>query len=364
MPFRNTYLNINLKNIIHNFDILQSSIGNSMLFPVIKADAYGHGIVEVAKSLSTRAKCFCVATIDEALSLRKANINNNIIVLGISDSKSFKAAVEHNIILSIESNQSLIDLNEIAKSLNKIVPIQLAINTGMNRIGISSIEDFKNIIELIGNLDYIKLSYAFSHFANADSGDDLDEYSLHQIQLFEEYIKYLPNDCIISLENSAALLKLSKHYTACRSGIALYGYPPVKTDLNLKPAMEWISQVVSIHSLKKGDTIGYACNYTLEKDSKVAVVSIGYADGYKRCFSNKSKVIINNKFANLIGNVCMDQIMVDITNIDDVEVGSKVLLMGEDKCIKIDAQDLANIANTISYEILCSPTSRCYKMYN
>lgn len=368
MNYRHNKITINLNKLAHNYNIVCASLSNNtMVFPVIKANAYGHGIVEAATTLQKlNTPAFCVALVEEGELLRNNGINNRIILLGLSTLDSIEPAIKNNLVITVCTVSEIKEVQNIASKFNKIVEIQIAIDTGMNRIGLNSKENLIKLLYEINNSPNIKLFGAFTHFAEADSNDDFGSTSFtkEQFDKFTEYMKILPKNINLSLANSAAIIRFPQTYlNSVRAGIVLYGYSPVKTDLNLLPVMEWTTEVVYVKRVLQGETIGYGRTYIADKDMIVATCAIGYADGYKRSFSNKSKVIINNNYANVVGNVCMDLIMVDVSNISNVKIGDEVVVMGERNGLKVDAEYLAQLANTISYEILLSPSQRVAREY-
>lgn len=367
MQYRQNSLSIKTGNIVENYKKIKSLLTNkTKLLAVIKANAYGHGLVETAKALSNSGvDGFCIAILEEAIELRRAGIKEDIFLLGNINRNSIEDAILNNIVICVSRIDSLNDVIEISKIINKTALIQIAINTGMNRIGFSNIEDLKLAKELVANCPMVKIKLCFSHLAYCDEYscevNYLNDYTKKQIAKFEELSSVL--DCPKSLANSAGIIRLDNHYDYARCGIIMYGYPPVRTGLELKKALEWHTEISNIMNIARGEKIGYGCTYQAERNMKVATISVGYGDGYLIAFSNKAYVIINGKFAKILGRVCMDQTMVDITDIDNVNVGDDVILIGKSDDVEITAEDLAQYAETISYEVLLSPSLRVSRKY-
>ncbi len=368
MNYRHNKITINLNKLAHNYNLVCASLShNTKVFPVIKANAYGHGIIEVAKTLhNLNAPAFCVALVEEGELLRNSGINERIILLGLSTHDNIEPAIKNNLVISVCTVDEVKEIQKEAYKLNKTAEIQIAIDTGMNRIGLKNENDLENILKEINKSNNITLFGAFTHFAEADSNDDFGDnsYTKDQFYKFVEYMKTLPSNINLSIANSAAIIRFPKTYlNSVRAGIVLYGYSPVNSQLKLLPVMEWTTEVVYVKKVLKGESIGYGRTFVASKDMVIATCAIGYGDGYKRAFSNKANVIINGCYAKVVGNVCMDLIMVDVSHINDVKIGDEVVVMGERNGIKVDAEDLAKIANTIPYEIILSPSQRVSREY-
>lgn len=365
--YRNNTVIINLQNIVDNYNNIKSRIDSSTkLLAVIKANAYGHGLVETALALSkANADGFCVAILDEAIILRDAGIKKDIFVLSNVNKDSIEDAILNDIIIPVSTIEGFNTINNKANMLNHTALIQIAINTGMNRIGFNNKDEIDELITLINSSNNIELKLCFSHLANCDDRPNdqnyINEYTTRQLRLFDYLTQNI--NCPKSIANSAGIIRLKNKYHYARCGISMYGYPPVYTNIKLKKALEWHTEIINIMCIKKGECVGYGCTYTAETDMKIATIATGYADGYYRAYSNKANVIVADTLAKVIGRVCMDQVMIDITNIDNVKIGDDVVLIGKSKTHEIDAEYLANIAGTISYEILLSPSERVKREY-
>lgn len=348
-------LNVIEKNYLEYKKQLKS---NQFLCAVVKADAYGHGAVPVSKKLQ-QAGCnfFAVATVDEAIELRKSGITGEILVLGYTPIERINEILEYDII------QTLID-EEYAKALPDIhIKAQFAIDTGMNRIGLNADnpDECEQIIKKYSNK--FKINGIYTHLCVADT-DSFDSFTNDQIKKFDNLcskIKGMNLEYVHCL-NSAGGLRYNKFGNLVRLGIVLYGLLPsndVVLPDGIKPALSWKSRIIMVKKIKKGECVGYGCTYRADKDIKVATVCTGYADGYNRKNSNKGTVIINGCKVPVIGRVCMDQIMIDVSKINEVSAGDTVTLLGDG----FTADDMAHICDTIGYETVCAISKRVPRYY-
>ena len=365
-PYRRVCAYINRDAVIHNITNIKAAVKpDTKLMPVIKADGYGHGAVEMARLLVPFADYFAVAIIEEAINLRENGIDKPILLLGYTSPEFFETAIKNNVTVTIFTLEDARKLSKTAQKLGMVAKMHIAVDTGMRRIGFLPDEDSADIVKEISQLEALKLEGAFTHFATADEADK--GFSLMQAELFQGFRKMLEDRNvkidIYHVSNSAAIMELRDYnFDMVRPGIILYGlYPSDEVDrntLDLKPVMELETHVAYIKDIKKGDTVSYGRTYTAEKDMRVATIPVGYADGYPRLASNKGRVIINGKYAPVLGRVCMDQFMVDVTDIDDVKVGDVVILIGSKGECNITADELAKNAQTINYEIVCGVSKR------
>ena len=362
---------IDLNNLINNIEEIKKKSSNSEIIGVVKANAYGHGAVEVSKVLlSCNIKKLAVANIVEAIELRENDINAPIMLLGISEEFAIDELINHNVEPTVSTLKFAKKLNESAKEKGKIIKIHVAIDSGMGRIGFrNNTKDIEDIVS-ISNLSNLKIESIFSHFSTADSIDK--SYSSNQINIYNSILSKLEEKGVTidkkNLSNSAAIIDIPEsHYDYVRPGIIQYGYYPSnevnKNDINIKPVLTWKTRVVHIKEVDENEYIGYGKTYKTSKKTVIATLPVGYADGYSRGLSNKGSVIIKGKLAPIIGNVCMDQFMIDVTNIEGVETGDEVILLGSYGDVKFDADDMANILDTISYEVLCLIGRRAPRLY-
>ncbi|MGN0164829.1 MAG: alanine racemase [Lachnospiraceae bacterium] len=368
--YNRTYAVVNTGIIKDNLIKMKSLVSeDTLVLAVIKADAYGHGAVMVANALKTEADFFGVATVEEAVELRNAGINNRILILGYTSHSEYKILIEQNITPVIYRYEDAELLNRIAGECGKRAKIHIAVDTGMGRIGFRNTDESINEAIAVFDLPDIEVEGAFSHFACADESDK--KFTEKQVEIFEEFIKKVSlkySIKIVHIANSAGIIDFDTYrYNMVRAGISMYGYlPSSEVDINrinINPALEWHAHVTNIKTLHKGDTVSYGATCVLDKETVVATVSVGYADGYPRLLSNKGKVIINNQYAKVLGRVCMDQIMVDITGIQDVTIENDVILLGKSSDCSISADDIAVECNTISYEVLCDIGKRVPRIY-
>lgn len=364
MYFR-TQAMIDLDAIKYNFDNTRKKLPkDTKILGVVKADAYGHGAVKISKYLENACDFFGVACLEEAVELIGAGIKTPVIILGYVSPECFDVIVENNIRIPIFSFEDAVALSIEAKKQGKIVPYHFCVDTGMSRIGFQATQESADICKKITELDNIFAEGLFSHFATADE-KDLSK-SIEQQKLFESFVKMLEDRGVSipvkHLNNSAGIMNFDKTFDMCRMGIILYGlYPSEDVDkslLDIKPVMTWKTHISHIKTLQAGREVSYGGTYKTTKPTKIATIPVGYADGYPRCLSNKGRVIINGQYANIVGRVCMDQFMVDISHIDDVSIDSEVILVGcqGDACLSME--EVSNSAHSFNYELPCRISRR------
>ena len=240
--------------------------------------------------------------------------------------------------------------------------MHLKLDTGMNRIGIRDKGELPAFLDLLYMTPGVRLKGVFTHFACADSLDSrmTDE----QLRRFQDMLSLLPTGLLVHASaSSAALLREDARFSMVRAGISLYGYPPVKTDVVLRPILSWVTEIIHVKDIGPGDAVSYGATMTADRVMKVATLAVGYGDGYHRVLSNKAEVLINGTRCRVLGTICMDQMMVDVTEAGQVEVGSRAVLIGRDGHQEITADELADLAGTISYEMLLSISSRVPRVY-
>ena len=337
---------------------------------MVKANAYGHGAIGVAKFLEDKADYLAVAATDEALELRKNGVNCPILILGHIPYGDYDNIVKFNITPTISDFYEAELLSKAAVKAGVTAPLHIAVDTGMNRIGFKCDECSVEKIKKIKELPNIEIEGVFSHLAAADMLDK--SYTEMQAKRFEDFVFNLENAGINApikhLYNSAAIADLEKKYDMVRQGIILYGLRPSdEVEFNNikvpQPVMSMKTRVVQVKTLPAGECISYGCTFTTEKETKVATLCAGYADGVTRVLSNNGEVLIRGKRAKIIGRVCMDQFMVDVTDIPDVEAGDTATIFGTDGEETISVDEIAKKANTINYEIICNINSRVTRVY-
>lgn len=368
---RPVWAEVNLDNIINNIKEIKKNINGEEIIAVVKANAYGHGAVDVAPVLiENGADRLAVAMLSEALELREAGIKVPILILGYTDVAFSEMLINNDIEQTVYSLDYAKELSKKAEALGKVAKIHIAVDTGMGRIGFLPNEKSVEEVVEISKLSNLRITGIFTHFSNADEQDK--GYAHNQIEKFNSFINEIEkrevNLGLKHISNSASIIDIEDaHYNAIRPGIILYGYYPSdyinKDKLKLMPALSLKCQVIHVKELPKGEYIGYGRKFRTERDSVIATLPIGYADGYVRGLYEKAHVIINGKLAPVVGKICMDQCMVDVTDIGPVKVGDEVVLLGEDNGVKNNADDMAKMLDTINYEILCMIGRRVPRIY-
>ena len=367
---RPVWAEVNLDNIRSNIREIKKLTKDKEIIAVVKADAYGHGAIDVAPVLIEEgASKLAVAVITEALELRAAGIGTDIMILGYTPLTFSEKLIVENIEQTVYSLDYARGLSREALKLNTKAKIHLAIDTGMGRIGFLPDEDLEDIIKVC-SLPGLEIVGIFTHFASADEKDK--SYTYEQFKKFKNICSELEKRGIhIPLKhssNSAAIMDLNETYLdGVRPGIITYGYYPSNEvqleKLKLKPALTLKTNVVHLKKLKEDMYVSYGRAFKTEKETIIATLPIGYADGYTRLLNGKAKVIIRGQLAPVVGKICMDQCMVDVTNIKDIKLGDEVILIGEDNGVKFNADDIAQLIGTINYEIICMLKNRVPRIY-
>lgn len=368
MYFR-TEAAIDLDAAEHNFNVTRAKLPeNVKLLCVIKADAYGHGAVPLAKLFEGRADFYGVACIEEAIELKKAGIKTPVLILGAVPKEFYSDIVKYDIRVPIFNLEDAKALSAEAIRQSKTAPFHFCVDTGMSRIGFQVNKESADACLEITKLPNIEAEGLFSHFATADE-KDLSK-AIAQRDKFKEFIKLLEergiNIPIKHINNSAGIMNFDEYFDMCRMGIILYGlYPSHEVDENLlkiKPVMEWRAHITHIKELEPGREISYGGTYKTGETRRIATIPVGYADGYPRCLSNKGKVLINGEFAPITGRVCMDQFMVDITGID-AKVGDTVVLVGKSGSKELSMEEVSESAYSFNYELPCRVARRVPRTY-
>lgn len=362
---------VNLDCIAENIKNIRKNVKKETeIMAVVKADGYGHGMIEIAKTcIKNGANWLGVAIFEEALELRKNNITLPILILGNTFECAFEYIIKKNITQTVFSFNMAKKLSEVATKLKKNANIHIKIDTGMSRIGFFPNDEGISSILNINKLPYIKITGVFTHFSQADAKDK--SFTKEQFEKYNFVIERLKQNGLYKItkhvSNSGAILDLDElNLNMVRAGIIIYGLYPsddVRKKIQLLPAMKIKSKVSFLKEIEKDTGVSYCQTFLAKKKTKIATIPVGYADGYTRIMSNKGKVIINGKYANIVGNICMDQFMVDVTHIEDIKEGDTVILLGQDKNLNISAEDLAKLQNTINYEIVCGVGKRVPRVY-
>ncbi len=360
---------IDLRAVSHNFGVIRQMTGGRPVIAVVKADAYGHGAVEVSERLvGDGAEYLAVAFMDEARQLREAGISAPILVFFDSD---VNEAFEYNLTPVVWTLKAAYDLSREAVRRGRHITVHIKVDSGMGRLGLRCVPDNfseceKVIIEISG-LQGINIEGIMSHFCDADLKDL--SFARSQINAFNALRKNLAERGlhipVCHLANSAAVMSLPEsHYDAVRPGLMLYGCSPLAgVDRRLVPVMSVKARILALRKLPPGTPISYGRTFVTARESLIAVMSAGYADGFNRLFSNNASVLVKGKKAPVVGRVCMDVTMVDVTEIADVSEEDDVIIIGGQGDERIGAEDLAQLSNTIPYEIMLAIGSRAKRVY-
>lgn len=367
---------IDLTAIKHNLQEIKKTIGNNVgIMAVVKANAYGHGLVEVAKTLvNEKVTYLAVARLGEAIRLRKSGIKIPILIMSYTSPEQYYDLIDNNITQAIYNLQLAVDLNNAAKALNRKAKIHIEIDTGMGRLGFPICDRSLEEITKIAKLSNLDCEGIYTHFANADDADS--SYTDRQFKLFINFFKNLSHKGIEfkfkHAANSAAVLNYHKSYlNMVRPGIIIYGLLPSDSVINinivnLKPAMSIKTVISSTKIIEKGEYVGYGCVYKTKKRTQIASLPIGYGDGYFRILSTNNsniEVLVKGKRAPIIGRICMDQCMIDISHIDNVKIGDEVVVLGKQGNEEMAASEIAYKAGTICYEVVTALAERVPRVY-
>ncbi len=360
---------VDLGAVRHNLRAVKERVAPHVrVCPAVKANAYGHGTVPVAKAcLEAGADALCVAHAFEGMELREAGIDAPVIVMGCSTDDDVRDIVAGRMECAVCTQDFVTVLAQTATDMRMPVGVHIKVDTGMGRIGVHR-KDVVRLAKHILNVKGLHIAGVFTHFATSDDSDT--SYTKNQIAEFEGVIADLLEAGIsvpvAHASNSGAILAYPEaDFDAVRPGIMVYGYYPsekVGRSIDILPALTWKAKIVYVKRCRAGTAISYGCTHVTDKDSVIATVPVGYADGYFRAFSNKGFVAVNGKKAPVVGRVCMDQFMVDVTDVGDVQVGDEVVLVGGGFDY-LAADKAAEIAGTISYELLCAIGDRIERVY-
>ena len=367
-----TWCEIDLKAIRENMIHIRDKAGEGInVMAVIKADGYGHGAVPIGHFIEDIADYFGVASIEEAVELRKSGLTSPILILGYNSPSMYGLNLRYDVDQTIYSLQTAEIMSAEAVSAGKTARIHIALDTGMTRIGLTPDEKGLDIIKRIVALPGIKIEGMFTHFSCADMENKA--YTYEQMKRYDRFVEMLGQEGIeIHVKhicNSAGIMEFDHHrYDMVRAGIILYGLLP-SDEVNVKsvalsPALSWRSHVVNIMEPEMNRGISYGATYVTDHPCRIATVSIGYADGYPRSLSNKGWVLIHGRKAPIVGRVCMDQMMVDITDIPDVKIEDVVTLVGKDGSEQITAEEISEAAGSFNYEFVCDISKRVPRKYS
>ena len=357
---RTDFLRDNMKRIRRAVD------SGAKVMAVVKADGYGHGGPEAARAaLEGGAEYLAVASVAEGTVLRRCGIEAPILVLGAVTEEDVSKGVENGLIQTVCSKEMVHLCESAAANLEKQTEVHLKIDTGMGRIGVRNEEEKKTVLEAISNAPYIRLTGVYTHFADADDGTSGMEYTEMQFHRFLQLTGDLPKNVLRHCANSAIIHRRPEFaMDMVRAGISFYGYPPVsEQNLGLRPCMRWTAKISYVKEMPPGEYISYGRTYCTSERTRIATITCGYADGYHRLAGKKAEVLIHGKRAKILGRICMDQMMADVTMIPEAAPEDEVVLIGQDGAETITAEDIAAWSDTISYEILLSVGSRVERVY-
>jgi alanine racemase len=363
-----TLAEIQLNNLVFNLEQIRAKVSPAEVIAVVKADAYGHGALPVAKKLiQAGVRTFAVARIAEALELREAGIHQNLLIFGSLFPDEIEIAVQHDVQLSVTDLQDIDRIQQIAARLNQTAKIHLNVDTGMGRVGVRY-EQALEALEQIKLLPQLELSGIYTHFATSDEADKA--YAYLQLERFNEVLAELPGLDIprplIHAANSGAILDLPRaHFDAVRAGISLYGhYPSVETteSIPLRQVMTLKTHVGLLRRLSPNTPVSYGRRYLTPGPTTIAILPIGYADGILRAFTNRGEVQIRGKRYPIVGTVTMDQVMVDVGD-DPVQIGDEVVFWGDTPEGSLQCTLVAARIGTIAYELCCAVSRRVPRVY-
>ena len=373
MDYQRVYAKIDLDAVEHNIDLVREKIPRgTKLMLVIKADAYGHGAVTLARIFEEKADMLAVAEMDEAVELRKAGIRKPILILGYTSPSLFRTATAQEITLTMFQPDAIAMLSETAVSMGKRAKVHFAVDTGMSRIGWCVSDEAADEAARAAKLPGIEVEGLFSHFAAADGTDVAP--SAAQRAAFDRFASMLAARGVVPeirhINNSAATLAFDECYDMVRAGIILYGLypsPEIKDALGarfvLHPAMELITHISHIKTLAAHRGVSYGFTYVTDHPMRVATIPVGYADGYPRALSDRGEVLIHGKRCPILGRICMDQMMVDIDDVPEAAVEDRVVLVGRDGAEFISTEEVADASYSFNYEFVCGIARRVPRIY-
>ena len=369
--FERAYAQIHLDRIEENMKAMQAKLApGTKLFGVVKADGYGHGAVPVAKTIDPYVFAYAVATAEEAIQLRRYGITKDILILGVVPAGWYKELIGQDICMTVFQYDKAKQISDVALEMGKKAKIHIAVDTGMNRIGFVPDESSADCVKEIASLPGIELCGMFTHFARADEFDkSYTELQLQKFIKFREFLNMRDVEIpIVHCSNSAGIMELNNTgMDAVRAGITIYGlYPSDEVDreqLKILPAMELKSFITYVKEVEAGSAVSYGGTYVADKKMTIGTVGIGYADGYPRNASGKGHVLVCGKKVPILGRVCMDQLMIDLTEVPEAVEGSVVTLLGRDGDQEISMDELVGYSGGFHYEIPCVIGKRVPRLY-
>lgn len=361
---------IHLDAILNNIDNICKQIPDeTRVCAVVKADGYGHGATAVAQALNDKVDFFAVATVREAVDLREGQVTKPILILGYAWPEDYEELIRKEIRFTVFKEKDAKELSELGLRIGKPALIHIKVDTGMNRIGFGLDEESVQTVRRIRELPGLNVEGIFTHFARADEMDK--SFTYEQLACFKNFIRRVEEGCepipIHHCANSAASMEVPEAFMdMVRLGIAMYGLYPsdeVSREIPLTPAMELKSQIVYVKDVEMGEGISYNHTRILTEDKRIATIPVGYGDGYPRLLSNCGYVLIRGRKAPILGRICMDQMMVDVTNIPGAAEGDEVTLIGRDGDQEIRVEDLSELCGVFNYEFVCGLERRIPRVY-
>lgn len=368
--YHRTYAEIDLGAIRHNFDCLKAKLTPGVkVLSIVKADAYGHGAAAVAAALESRTDFFAVSTVPEGIELRESGITKPILLLSYTSQQEYELLLQHDIRATVYTVDDAKKLSDCALRQGKQAIVHIALDTGMGRIGFLPTREAADAVAAITHLPGLTVEGIFSHYATADMADKTE--AEKQTARFVSFLDLLKERGVSipirHICNSAGAMEFSEHFDMVRLGVALYGLFPsdevAHDGFDLRRAMRVVSHVIHVKTVEKGTAIGYGRTWIAPAPRVIATVSIGYADGFNRAFSGKGYVLIRGKKAPVVGKVCMDQIMVDVTDIPGVQIEDEVTVLGRDGAEEITAEALGEMIGSFGYEVICNFMPRVERVY-
>lgn len=366
------YAKIDLDAVRSNIIEMKKNMAkDSQVMAVVKTDGYGHGAIEIAKEIEDTVAGFATATVDEAVALRMQGIRKMILILGHVHESLFETMIQNHISVNLYTRKDAEGLSNAASKLGMDALVHFKLDTGMSRIGVRDNDESLEMLKDIVKLPNLKLEGVFTHFSASDETDKTTtKKQLARFTAFADKVREAGIEIpILHCSNSAGIIDVQEaNFNMVRAGIALYGLYPSeevkKEQVKLTPALELKSHIVYLKEVEAGCGISYGSTYVTDRITRVATIPVGYGDGYPRALSNKGYVLIHGKKAPILGRVCMDQFMVDVTDIEEAQEGDTVTLIGTDDAVVLSVEELAQIAgNTFNYEIVCDLGKRIPRVF-
>ena len=367
---RHTYAIIHLPALLKNIRYAKRSLKPETKFlAVIKSNAYGHGIVQVGQYLekSGLVDMFAVAIPEEGIRLRESGVTLPILILGVTDPDHIIAVIANNLTSTVFTPEQIYAFERCAKIAGRDAHVHLKLDTGMRRIGVFNDAQLDAVLDAFDACPHVHMSGAFTHFAKSESDPEFTRIQAQRFDAFIARVRARGFDPVVHAANSGATLDFPElQYDMVRFGISLYGYHPDAKrtpSVGLTPVMSLVTHISHLKTLPAGEGVSYGLRYTTSRPTRIATLPIGYGDGYKRCLTGKADVLVGGIRCPQVGTICMDQMMVDVSDVPDVAIGDEVVLIGRQGGERITADEIADRADTISYEILLSISDRVPRVY-